>query len=142
MYLSSIVAGEFAVKQKLTDLPLQNFRTLAYEMPHAEKAARLFNLNRNYGPRAPGESRAIIINDLKIIAQAAEDQIRVILTKDSNTLAKIAGRLQQDGLLNVFTLLLSEGYKPGRLINPEQPDLFETPLPIDEIDGLSEDEET
>ena len=141
MYLSAVVAGEFGIKQKLTDLPLQNFLKLAYEMPHAEKAAHLFKLNQQYGLREPGDTRPIIINDLKIIAQAAEERIRVILTEDSRTLTKMVGRLQRDGLLDVFAVLLSDGYQPGRLTNPEEVELFTNPLPTTP-DVVGEDEET
>jgi len=70
------------------------------------------------------DRRPVIINDLKILAQAEEDQIPVILTEDVNTLSRFATRLRQRGILAaVRVLLLKEGFAPGRLGNPAQEEL-------------------
>ena len=68
----------------------------------------------------------MIINDLKIIAQAEEDQVPIILTEDANTLSRLAARLRQHGIVAVRVLLLTEGFTPSRLENPAQ---NEFPLP-------------
>ncbi len=111
IFMSAIVAGEFEVKQPISDLPLQNFEMLAYEIPHAVKAAHLFRVNQNYA-RGRRDTRRIIINDLKIIAQAADERIRIIITEDKNTLARYVDRFQRNHIIDVFALLLSDGCAP------------------------------
>ena len=124
MWVSTVAAGEFEVGQPVSDLPLQNFRIQPYNLPHAIKAAAFFRAQRE-GASTPAaeDRRPIIINDLKIVAQAAEDGIPVILTEDANTLSRIAERLRAGGHTDVRVLLLTEGFTPGRLGNPDQNEL-------------------
>ena len=121
MYISVVAAGEFEVGQPISELPLQSFRILPYNLPHAIRAAALFRALRDQP--SPEDGRPIIINDLKILAQAEEEQIPVILTEDANTLSRKASRLRQQGIFSVKVLLLSEGFTPGRLLNPDQGEL-------------------
>lgn len=119
MWISTIAAGEFAVKQSLYDLPLRNFRMLPYNLPHAIRAAALFNQAKGV-PTATDDRRPIIINDLKIIAQAAEEKIPFILTEDENTLVRLAAALRAKGVLAVGTLLLKDGFDLKRADGLEQ----------------------
>jgi predicted nucleic acid-binding protein len=123
MWLSTVAAGEFEVGQPVSDLPLQNFRVQPYNLPHAIKAAALFRANRADGVTASEDRRPIIINDLKILAQADEEGIPVILTEDSNTLTRLTDRLRQNGHTIVRVILLTEGFTPGRLENPAQDEM-------------------
>lgn len=118
MYVSAIAAGEFAVKQPLTDLPLQNFRLRAYDVTHAQRSALLYNLNKQHLPNIPDGPRNCVINDLKILAQAVEDKVSVLLTEDQNTLSKIAQRLHAKGQIAVRVLLLKDGFEPHKLLQP------------------------
>lgn len=120
MWISVVAAGEFQVGQPFTDLPTQNFRIQPYNLPHALSAAAFLQLLQQSPVADPQDRRPIIINDLKILAQAHEDQIPVILTEDANTLSRLAARLRQARAASVRTLLLSEGFTPGRLANPDQ----------------------
>lgn len=129
MWLSTIAAGEFEVKQSVSDLPLQNFRIQPYNLPHAIRAAALFRANREDASSQIDERRPIIINDLKILAQAEEEEIPVVLTEDRNTLSKLAGKLRSNGSAKVRVLLLAEGFKPGRLETPDQDELLLSPSP-------------
>ena len=123
MWLSAVAAGEFEVKQPVSDLPLQNFRVQPYNLPHAIRAAALFRAIREDNDQPAEDRRPIIINDLKILAQAEEENIPVILTEDGNTLSRLADRLLQRGQVNVRVLLLTEGFTPGRLETPAQDEL-------------------
>jgi predicted nucleic acid-binding protein len=123
MWISVIAAGEFEVGQPVADLPLQNFRLLPYNLPHALRAAALFRAQRASANAPQDTPRKIIINDLKIIAQAAEENIPLVLTEDENTLVRIAGRLRELKACDVRTLLLTEGFTPGRLSTPDQNEL-------------------
>lgn len=118
MWISTIAAGEFEVGQPISDLPLQNFRIQPYNLPHAIRAAALYRAHRDEEPAE--DRRPIIINDLKILAQAEEDGIPIILTEDAKTLSRLAARLEKKGALTVRVLLLSEGFTPGRLRRPDQ----------------------
>jgi predicted nucleic acid-binding protein len=126
MWISVVAAGEFEVRQPVSDLPLQNFRIQPYNLPHAIRAAALFRALQKAPVPPAEETRRVIINDLKIIAQAEEDQIPVILTEDANTLSRLATRLREHKDVTVRVLLLKEGFTPGRLQNPEQ-DEFRLP---------------
>lgn len=124
MWISVVAAGEFEVKQPVSDLPLQNFRIQPYNLPHAIRAAALFRSLRAEGSHSSADdTRRIIINDLKIIAQAEEETISVILTEDANTLSKIVARLRQANTASVHVLLLKDGFTPGKLENPDQGEL-------------------
>ena len=123
MWISTVAAGEFEVGQPISDLPLQNFRVQPYNLPHAIKAAALFRALREDTTPTSEERRTIIINDLKILAQAEEESIPVILTEDRNTLSRLSERLRQRGHANVRVLLLNEGFTPGRLETPAQDEL-------------------
>jgi len=126
MWLSAVAAGEFEVGQPVSDLPLQNFRIQPYNLPHAIRAAAMFRANREGNAPTGEDRRPIIINDLKILAQAEEEGIPIILTEDRNTLSRLAERLRQRGMAHVRVLLLTEGFTPGRLETPTQDEL---PLP-------------
>lgn len=126
LWISTIAAGEFEVGQPIGDLPLQNFRIQPYNLPHAIRAAALLRALRDENAPSAEDRRPVIINDVKIIAQAEEDQIPVILTEDANTLLRMCARLRAKGQTAVRVLLLSEGFTPGRLAAPAQD---EFPLP-------------
>src|ERR1035441_3878309 len=81
MWISTVAAGEFEVGQPVSDLPLQNFRIQPYNLPHAIRAAALFRADREASPPTPEDRRPLVINDVKILAQAKEDSIPVILTE-------------------------------------------------------------
>jgi predicted nucleic acid-binding protein len=123
MWVSAVAAGEFEVGQPVSDLPLQNFRIQPYNLPHAIRAAALFRAIRAESSSPAEDRRPIIINDLKILAQAEEENIPVILTEDRNTLSRLADRLRQQGHVSVRVLLLTEGFTPGRIEQPAQDEL-------------------
>jgi predicted nucleic acid-binding protein len=122
MWISTVAAGEFEIKQPVRDLPLQNFRIQPYNLPHAIRAAEFFRkLQSESTPRE--DVRSIIINDLKIIAQAAEEKIPFIVTEDENTLVRLVNRLRGKNATVVGTLLLKEGFGLKRAEGLEQTDL-------------------
>lgn len=111
MFLSVIVAAEFEVKQPVTDLTLKNFRILPFNMPHAVKSAELWRqLDRD-----EGDSRAVVRDDVKLLAQADKEGIPLILTEDARTLDKYCGRLRDRGVFLIRTVLLTDGFDPGGL---------------------------
>lgn len=123
MWLSTVAVGEFEVRQSISDLPLQNFRIQPYNLPHAIRAAALFRAIREDPTHSEDDRRPIIINDLKILAQAEEERVPVILTEDRNTLSRLTDRLRERGKVDARVLLLAEGFTPGRLETPAQDEL-------------------
>jgi predicted nucleic acid-binding protein len=128
MWISTVAAGEFEVGQPVSDLPLQNFRIQPYNLPHALRAAAFFRELRQERGAPTEDKRPVVINDLKILAQAEEEKIPIILTEDKNTLWRLAARLRAGGFAKVQVLLLAEGFTPHRLEDPAQ---SEFPLPTD-----------
>ena len=106
MYFSTIVAAEFAIGQPLTDLPLKNFRAIPFNIPHSIEAARLWNALA----RDSGDSRAVVRDDIKLMAQAAHESIPFILTEDASTLYKYCERLRNAGVLRVRAIKLVDGF--------------------------------
>lgn len=123
MWISTVAAGEFHVGQAFTDLPLQNFRIQPYNLQHALRAGDLLKLLNSQTSTPRTDPRNIVINDLKIIAQAVEDKISIILSEDEATLAKMARRVRSSVQDSPHVLRLSEGFTPGRLIKPEQDEI-------------------
>jgi predicted nucleic acid-binding protein len=119
MYLSSIVASEFSIRQPITDLPLNNLRALPFNIPHAMVAAELHNSLK----RDQNDSRDVVKDDVKLMAQASKDNIPFILTEDESTLYKYCKRLQTSNLLKVRAIKLSDGYDPSFLREDGQKDL-------------------
>lgn len=112
MYFSAIVAAEFGIKQPLADLPLNHFRVLNFNVPHGQKAADLWNV---LGPRDADDSRQVVRDDVKLIAQASHEDIGFILTEDASTLYKYCERLRQSHHTQTRALKLEDGFDPNAL---------------------------
>lgn len=130
MILSVIVAAEFAIKQPLTDLPLKQFRILPFNVPHAIQSAELWRQLE----RDDGDSRAVVRDDLKLLAQADKEGIPLILTEDARTLHKYCNRLRDRGVFQIRSVLLADGFDPSGLRNDGQRGLnfpvVQEPTPI------------
>ena len=121
MRLSSIAASEFAIKQPLTELALNNFRPLDFNLVHAHEAARLWHA---LGQRDEGDARAVIRDDVKLIAQASREGIGYLLTEDASTLHKYCERLRVSGHIRTLAIVLANGFDPSALREDGQRDLF------------------
>lgn len=120
MRLSSIVAAEFAIKQPLCELPLNNFRALDFNLTHGQRAAEIWNA---LGQRDPGEARTVVRDDVKLLAQASREGISFILTEDASSLHKYCERLRAEGHLQTRTLVLTDGFDPSALREDGQREL-------------------
>jgi PIN domain nuclease of toxin-antitoxin system len=120
IYFSSIVASEFAIKQPITDLPLDNFRTLPFNLLHSIKAAEVWNL---LGGRDNGDSRSVIKDDMKIIAQALKENIEFVLTDDTKTFYKYCERLRTVNHWSIKAIKLVDGFDSGSLRLDGQSDI-------------------
>ena len=103
LFLSTVVAEQFARRQPVTDLPLGTMRVLPYNLPHAVKAAELG------GPAdAP-----LAVDDLRLLAQAAVENIAFVLSEHGRGLHRACVRLRQAGLLRVEAIALADGFDPS-----------------------------
>ncbi len=107
MYFSAVVAAEFGIKQPITDLPLQKFRHLPFNIPHGQRAAQLWNA---LGSRKDATPRPVARDDVKLIAQACHERIPFLLTEDASSLHKYCDRLRVAGECAVRSIVLSAGY--------------------------------
>lgn len=112
MYFSAIVAAEFGIKQPVFELPLNNFRILQFNVAHGQKAADLWNA---LGQRDEGDARAVVRDDVKLIAQASHENISFILTEDASSLYKYCERLRANGQVQARTIKLLDGFSPESL---------------------------
>lgn len=112
MYFSAIVAAEFGIKQPITDLPLNNFRALDFNVPHGQKAANLWTA---LGQRDDGDHRAVVRDDVKLLAQTSHEGIDFILTEDASTLHRYCERLRSSGHLQTRAITLKNGFDASAL---------------------------
>ena len=122
MHFSAIVAAEFAIKQAITDLPLGNFRILNFNVPHGQKAASLWTA---LGQRDAGDSRAVVRDDVKLIAQASHEGIGFMLTDDTSTLHKYCERLRDAGVIQTRAIAMQDGFNANLLREDGQIDWVE-----------------
>jgi len=95
----------------VTDLPLNAFRLLPFNIDHAMAAGPL--ALKLMSTREPGEERATIRTDLNLIAQAVFEQIPYILTEDRRTLAKYLDRAREAGSSKCQAVVLADGFDYG-----------------------------
>lgn len=122
MHFSAIVAAEFGIKQAITDLPLGNFRILNFNVPHGQKAAALWSA---IGQRDAGDSRSVVRDDVKLIAQASHEGIGFLLTDDAATLHKYSERLRAAGIIQTRALAMQDGFNANLLREDGQIDWVE-----------------
>ncbi|MDI9334085.1 MAG: type II toxin-antitoxin system VapC family toxin [Cytophagales bacterium] len=113
IYLSTIVASEFAVKQAIEDLPLDEWLPLSFNLPHSVKAGKF--KNAVFATREKSDRRDVVANDISILAQAAHEQIAIILSRDKNTMHKWCSKLNDAQLCSITCVLLKDGFHPASL---------------------------
>ncbi|MEE9369673.1 MAG: hypothetical protein V3V05_12555 [Pontiella sp.] len=108
LYLPTVVASEFGIKQPVTDLPLHNFKVLPFNLAESIRCA---DLNVSYYREKIGQGqRDAVKDDFKIIAQAEEQYALFLLTEDRNTMSTYCEYLRNDNRINFKVLELSQGF--------------------------------
>lgn len=108
MVLSAIVTSEFCIKQPITDLPLENFRPLPFNLPDSYHISNLFeNKFKNIDS---GISRVSVKDDYKIASQCNFNKITYLLTEDE-PLFTLLNSLQSEKNISFKPLLLQDGYE-------------------------------
>lgn len=72
IYVSTIALAEYAVRDKIGNLPMKYFRVIPFNIDHAQKAGEFANVVFSKREQMPAEitQRVIIPNDTKMFAQA------------------------------------------------------------------------
>ena len=107
MFLSTIVASEFHLRQPVTDLPLDAIITLPFNLDDAMWAAKLdFSLFKG----EPGVPRDALKDDFKLLGQAKARDIAYLITEDARSLCKFCQELRAKGALATKAIKLAGGF--------------------------------
>jgi hypothetical protein len=108
LYLPTVVASEFGIKQPVTDLPLHNFKVLPFNLAESIRCA---NLNSAYYRSKVGSGqRDAVKDDFKIIAQAEEQDALFLLTEDKNSMSVYCDLLRNESKIDFKVIELSKGF--------------------------------
>jgi len=106
LYVSTIALAEYAVRDKIGNLPIKYFRVLPFNIDHAQKAGEFAATVFSKRDQIPTEitQRVIIPNDTKMFAQAdVTPVITHYLTADQK--CEVVYRLVQDAAAMRFQIL-------------------------------------
>ena len=106
LYVSTIALAEYAVRDKLENLPMRYFRVLPFNIDHAQKAGEFAGIVFSQRDQIPAEitQRVIIPNDTKMFAQAdVTTAITHYLTADKK--CEVVYRLVQASTAMRFQIL-------------------------------------
>jgi hypothetical protein len=107
MFISTIVASEFHLRQPVTDLPLDIIIALPFNMDEAMRAAELdFTLYKG----SAGVARDALKDDFKILGQAKAGDIAYLITEDARSLYKFCQELRAKGALQTRAIKLVDGF--------------------------------
>jgi hypothetical protein len=108
MVLSAIVTSEFCIKQPLSDLPLENFKLLPFNIPDSYHISILFEDKfKNFNSST---SRASIKDDYKIVSQCNFNKITYLITEDQ-PLFNLIKTLNSAKNIYFKPILLQDGYE-------------------------------
>lgn len=123
--LSPLAIAEYSVKadpQPLFDMGL--FEIPSFNLRHALTAARFRkNTHADQTLRDVSNTRAVIVNDTQIIAQASVENVQYIFTEDQNTFCKTVNKLREAGLSSCVAIPLSEGYREDLFSSMKQQEI-------------------
>jgi len=108
MVLSAIVTSEFCIKQPLTDLPLENFKPLPFNIPDSNHISYLFE--EKFKNVKNDISRVSVKDDYKIVSQCNFNKITYLITEDE-ALYNMLNSLSLDKDISFKPLLLQDGYE-------------------------------
>lgn len=106
IYLSTIVASEFCLKQELPPEMLRCCVVLPFNWDDAMRSAKL-DWKRL---RPEGTERGALKDDIKIIAQAAVADVAFAITDDSESFYRYCGAFKQSGDVMFTAIKLGDGF--------------------------------
>lgn len=101
LYLSTIVAAEFGTGADIKKLPYRSLTVLPFNLSHASRSSILASLA--FEKKKKGvvqvESRVVIPNDTKILAQAEEIEADLFIARDKNC-KTVFDLMKENGLVS------------------------------------------
>jgi hypothetical protein len=107
VYLSTIVAAEFCVRQEIEPAVLRSCVVLPFNWDDALRAAKFFDV---IGARPAEVSRVALKDDLKIIAQASVVEAEFVITDDTGTFYHYCQLLKDRGEVQFKAVKLEDGF--------------------------------
>lgn len=110
LVVSPLALAEYAVQNDMgqlikmagiDDVPL-------YNILHAETAGRFRRVIKGQEPKDDVNRRAVVVNDVQILAQAYVEAVDLVLTEDRKTFLKNAKKLYEEGLITMDVVGLHE----------------------------------
>ena len=85
LYLSTIAISEYCVQNEMDSLPLRNLRIIPFNVDHAVMAGKMNaeKMRQRDTGNIPDDRRAVVINDIKMMAQASIERIDYFITCDT-----------------------------------------------------------
>ena len=106
VFLSTIVASEFCIKQEIPPDLLRCCVVLPFNWDDAQRAAKL-DWKRL---RPEGVERSALKDDVKIIAQAAVADVEYIITDDTESFFRYCKTLKESGDVQFKPIKLEDGF--------------------------------
>lgn len=120
MYLSTIVCSEFGIKQDITELPIETFRILPFNLPESCNNVGVFD---SYFKGTENIDRVSIKDDYKLTCQAIYYNLTYFITEDSPLCGKLQSLLQC-GIIKTQSIFSPNGHE--QFFNLSK-DLFDSP---------------
>ena len=128
MFLSTIVASEFQLKQPVTDLPLDAMIVLPFNLTDAIRAGEL---NFKHYQGVSDVSRVALKDDFKLLGQAKAQQISFLITEDARSLYKFCEELRAKGLMATRAIKLDDPFDKSHFDPAQQLPDQQSALPFD-----------
>lgn len=96
MFLSTIVICEYEVRQRITDLGVENFQVLPFNIDEAIHGARIFE--KLFSIRVQGDDRVSVKDDAKILSQCIIGGISHFITSDTKCATRV-NRIRNSGFM-------------------------------------------
>jgi hypothetical protein len=124
MFLSTVAASEFHLRQPVTELPLDAMIVLPFNLEDAMHAAQLdFTLYR----RDPNLPRDALKDDFKLLGQVKARDIAFVITEDAKSLFRFCRELREARKLSARAIKLEDGFDKSHFDAAGQHD-FESKL--------------
>lgn len=85
IYISTIAIAEYCVRGDIEDLPRNNLRILPFNIMHARTAGDFTAIIWEARKEVEFGKRPVVLNDIKMFAQAHYEKISKFVTADSNS---------------------------------------------------------
>ncbi len=107
LYLYVMAAAEFHQRQSVTELPLRHWVVLPFNIDHAMVAG---DLMRHARPAPDAVTRAVVRDDIKLIAQTVCESIHHVLVESEGALSRHIAQFNQAGRSRVACVQLDQGF--------------------------------